>query len=66
MKKPYTPKESSVNQRKNSFVIGFSLHDANVPVNTIIEESKSIATDIPSTPIERQMFSGSYQLQESQ
>ena len=64
-KKPYTPNESSVYQRKKSFVIGFNLHDANVPVNTIIDDSNSIATDMPSTPIEKAMFSGSYQLHDA-
>ena len=65
MKNPYTPAESRVYHRKNSLVIGCSLHDANVPVKTIIEESRSMATDMPSTPIERQMFNGSYQLHDA-
>ena len=52
MKKPNTPVESRVNHRKYSLVRGFSCHEANVPVNTIMLESSSMTTEIPSTPTE--------------
>ena len=32
------------------YEVGFKRHEANVPVNTITAESKSITTLIPSTP----------------
>jgi hypothetical protein len=50
---------------KNSFVMGCSLHDAKVPVKTIMDESNSMAIEIPSTPIDRVMFNGSYQLHDA-
>ncbi len=52
MKKPYTPVESSVNQRKYSFVMGFSCQEANVPVNTMMLDRSNITTEMPSTPTE--------------
>ena len=52
MKKPYTPVDSRVNQRKYSLVRGFSCHEAKVPVKTIMLESNSMTTEIPSTPTE--------------
>ena len=52
MKNPNTPVDSSVNQRKYSLVSGLSCQEANVPVKTITAESKSMTTEIPSTPTE--------------
>ena len=52
MKKPNTPVESSVNQRKYSFVSGFSCHEAKVPVNTMMLDRSSMTTLMPSTPTE--------------
>jgi hypothetical protein len=62
MKNPYTPIESRQYQRKNSFAI-FIFHEEKTPVKTIIDESISIATEIPSTPTVKDMLSGAYQLQ---
>ena len=50
MKKPNTPVESRVNQRKYSFVRGFSCQEAKVPVNTMMLDRSSITTEMPSTP----------------
>ena len=50
MKKPNTPIERRVNQRKYSLVSGWSFQEANVPVNTITAESNNITTLMPSTP----------------
>ena len=58
MKKPYTPVESRVNQRKYSFFIGCNCHEANVPVKTMMLERSNITTEIPSTPTAYCMFSG--------
>lgn len=52
MKKPNTPVLNRVNHRKYSFVRGLSFQDAKVPVNTIMELSSSMTTEIPSTPTE--------------
>ena len=52
IKKPKTPVLNSVNQRKYSLVSGLSFHDANVPVNTMMELRRSMTTEIPSTPTE--------------
>ena len=52
MKKPNTPVLNKVNHMKYSFVNGFNFHEANVPVKTMIALSRSIATDMPSTPTE--------------
>ena len=52
MKKPNTPRDRNVNQRKYSFVSGCRRQEANVPVNTMMDESSSITTDMPSTPTE--------------
>ena len=52
MKKPYTPVDNSVNQRKYSLVSGLSCHEAKVPVNTMMLDRSSITTEIPSTPTE--------------
>ena len=59
MKKPNTPVERRMNQRKYSFVRGSIFHEANVPVNTMIAESIIIKTEMPSTPTARWMLSGS-------
>ena len=53
MKKPNTPVERRMNQRKYSFVRGSIFHEANVPVNTMIAESIIIKTEMPSTPTAR-------------
>ena len=58
IKKPNTPDESKTNQRKYSFFIGSSCQLANVPVKTMIAESKIITTEIPSTPTAKAMFNG--------
>ena len=58
MKKPNTPVESRVNQRKYSFVSGFSCQEANVPVKTMMLESNSITTEMPSTPTAYLIFNG--------
>ena len=50
MKKPNTPVESRVNQRKYSLVRGFSCQEAKVPVNTIMLDRSSMTTEMPSTP----------------
>ena len=60
MKNPYTPRLRRVYHMKYSLVIGESFHEAKVPVNTIIELNRSIATDIPSTPNEKHICNGSY------
>jgi hypothetical protein len=52
MKKPYTPVDKRVNQRKYSFVRGFSCHEAKVPVKTMMLDRSNITTEIPSTPTE--------------
>jgi hypothetical protein len=52
IKKPYTPAESSQNQRKNSRGSGSMRHEAKTPVNTMTEVSSSMATETPSTPTE--------------
>ena len=36
---------------KNSFVSGWSFHEAKVPVKTMMLERSNITTEIPSTPI---------------
>ena len=51
-KDPNTPTLNRVNHMKYPFVNGCNFHDAKVPVNTIMELSSNIATDIPSTPTE--------------
>ena len=51
MKKPNTPVERSVNQRKYSFCCGCCCQEANVPVKTMIAERRIITTAIPSTPV---------------
>ena len=61
MKKPYTPVDNKVNHIKNSFVSGCSFHEAKVPVNTIMLESSSITTLMPSTPTAYAMLSGANQ-----
>ena len=52
IKKPNTPSDRNVNHRKYSLVSGCSRHEAKVPVKTMIAESSSMATDMPSTPTE--------------
>ena len=56
MKKPNTPIERSVNQRKYSLVRGFSCQLAKVPVKTMMALSRSMATEMPSTPTLYLMF----------
>ena len=58
MKKPKTPVERRVNQRKYSFFIGWSCHEAKVPVNTMMLERSSMTTEMPSTPTAYCMFRG--------
>ena len=50
IKKPNTPIERRVNQRKYSLVSGLSCQEAKVPVKTMMAESNNIATLMPSTP----------------
>ncbi len=59
MKKPNTPVDSSMSQRKKSLGSGSIFHEANVPANTMIDDRRIIATDMPSTPRARWMLSGS-------
>ena len=49
MKKPKTPMLNRVNQRKYSLFIS---QETKAPVKTITAESRSIATEMPSTPTE--------------
>ena len=49
-KNPKTPTLSRQNQRKYSFTCVCIRHEANVPVNTMMADSSSIATEMPSTP----------------
>ena len=58
MKKPNTPVERSVNQRKYSLVSGFSCHEANVPVKTMMLDRSSMTTEMPSTPTEYAIWRG--------
>ena len=46
IKKPNTPIDSRVNHRKYSLVSGCRRQEANVPVNTIMAESSSMATEM--------------------
>jgi hypothetical protein len=62
IKKPKTPVESKLNQRKNSFVSGSIFHEVNTPVATIMDERQSIATETPSTPTEKPIFKGLYHI----
>jgi hypothetical protein len=64
IKNPNTPVDNNINHKKNSFGISI-FQDANDPANTMIEESRSIAIDIPSTPTDKLMLSGVNQLHES-
>ena len=50
MKKPKTPTLSRQNHMKYSLTLVSMRHEANVPVNTIIAESSSMTTEMPSTP----------------
>ena len=59
MKNPNTPVDRRMSQRKKSLGSGSIFHDAKVPANTIIAESRIIATEIPSTPRARWMLRGS-------
>ena len=52
MKNPNTPTLNRQNHIKNSLTSVFIRHEANVPVNTMMADSSSMATDIPSTPTE--------------
>ena len=52
MKNPKTPTLSRQNHIKNSFTSFFICQEANVPVNTIMDDRSSIATEMPSTPTE--------------
>ena len=63
IKKPNTPVERRMSQRKNSF--GWAIvHDANDPAKTMIDESRSIAIEMPSTPTARLMLRGPNHCQE--
>ena len=50
MKNPKTPTLSRQNHMKYSLTEVCICHEANVPVNTMIAESSSITTEMPSTP----------------
>ena len=52
IKNPNTPIDNRVNQRKYSFVRGCRRQEANVQVKTMIAESSSMATEMPTTPTE--------------
>ena len=52
IKKPNTPIDSSENHAKYSRGITAIFHEASTPVKTMIDESNSMATDMPSTPTE--------------
>ena len=62
MKNPKTPTLSRQNQRKYSLTSFLSCHEAKVPVKTMMAESSSIATEIPSTPTAKWMLSGAYHM----
>ena len=64
IKNPNTPVESRINHRKKSLGSGLIFHEAKEPAKTMIAESSSIATDIPSTPTARWMLSGSNHIHE--
>ena len=63
IKNPNTPVDRRMSHRKNSFICGIS-HEAKLPAKTIIDDSISIATEIPSTPTARWMLSGSNHIHE--
>ena len=65
IKNPNTPVDKRINHKKKSLGSGLIFHEANEPANTMIAESKIIATEIPSTPIARLMLRGPNQLHES-
>ena len=50
MKKPNTPVLSRVNQRKYSLWLDMACQEAKVPVKTMMADSRSITTEMPSTP----------------
>ena len=50
MKNPKTPTLSRQYQRKYSLTWSFICHEAKVPVKTMMAESSSMATEMPSTP----------------
>ena len=50
MKNPNTPTLNRQNQRKLALTSVFICHEANVPVKTMTADSRSIATEMPSTP----------------
>ena len=52
MKNPNTPMLKRQNHRKNSFGIVSIFQEVKVPVNTMIEDKRSMATEMPSTPME--------------
>ena len=60
MKKPKTPTLSRQNHMKNSLAPSVIFHEANVPVKTMTDESRSIATEMPSTPTSYLMLRGAY------
>ena len=64
MKNPKTPVERRMSHRKNAFGCAI-VHEAKDPARTIMEERRSMATEIPSTPTARWMLRGSNQVQES-
>ena len=63
MKNPNTPVDRSANHRKKFLGSGSIFHDAKVPANTMIEERRSMSTEMPSTPTARCMLRGSYHIQ---
>ena len=52
MKNPNTPMVKRLNHRKYSFCRKSIFQDAKVPVKTMMAESSSMATEMPSTPTE--------------
>ena len=52
MKNPNAPIDNNEYQAKNSRGSGDIFHEAKTPVKTMIDESSSMATEIPSTPTE--------------
>ncbi len=63
MKKPNTPVLRRANQRKKFFGRGEIFQEANVPAKTMMAESISISTDMPSTPTARWILRGEYHIQ---
>ena len=62
MKKPNTPVLRRMSHRKKALGWGI-VQEAKEPANTIMAESRIMATDMPSTPTARLIFNGANQLQ---